>query len=382
MIPVSEPALGPQELENVVECVKTGWISSAGKYIEQFESAWAEACGVKHGVAVSNGSTALDVAVRALEVGRDDEVIMPTFTIASCVSAVVNVGAVPVLIDSEPRTWGMDVTALEEAVTKRTRAIMVVHIYGHPVDMDPVLDLAGRHNLKVIEDAAEVHGARYLSGRNGASPTWRVCGGMSDIATFSFYANKLITTGEGGMVITSDNALARRARSLRNLCFGPPRRFLHDEFGFNYRMTNIQAAIGVAQVVRLESIVARKRAIAAIYSSRLASVNGLALPIEESWARHVYWVYGMVLDDSVPLDAAEFARKLAEKGIETRPFFLGMHEQPALHDLGHYAGSVGRFPVAERIARRGLYVPAGLTITDAEIHSVCDAIEEVLAIVR
>jgi perosamine synthetase len=379
MIAVSEPSIGAEELDNVLDCLKTGWISSAGKYIEQFESAWAGACGVTHGVAVSNGSTALDVAVRALQLGHGDEVILPTFTIASCLSAVVNVGAVPVLVDSEPRTWGMDVRALVTAVTERTRAIMVVHIYGHPVDMDPVNEIATRYGLKVIEDAAEVHGARYLSGRDGPSPRWRPCGSMSDIATFSFYANKLITTGEGGMVVTSDDALAQRARSLRNLCFGPPRRFLHKELGFNYRMTNIQAAIGVAQVPRLESIVTRKRAIAATYSSRLRGLKSLELPVEESWAHNVYWVYGMVLKETVPFDAAEFARRLAGRGVETRPFFLGMHEQPALHALGHYVGSLGRFPVAERIARRGIYVPAGLTIEDPQIHQVCDAIEEVLA---
>ena len=379
MIPVSEPCVGQQELANVVDCVKTGWISSAGKYIEQFEAAWSAACGVKHGVAVSNGSTALDVAVRALGIGPGDEVLMPTFTIASCLSAVVNVGAVPVLIDSEPRTWGMDVSALEAAVTARTRAIMVVHIYGHPVDMDPVLRLAGRLSLKVIEDAAEVHGARYLSGRDGTSPTWRLCGGMSDIATFSFYANKLITTGEGGMVVTSDSALASRARSIRNLCFAPPRRFLHKELGFNYRMTNIQAAIGVAQVPRLAEIVARKRGIAAAYTSRLKLVKELELPVEERWAHNVYWVYGVVLRDCVPFDAEEFARRLAARGVETRPFFLGMHEQPALHSLGRYRDSLGRFPVAERIARRGLYIPAGLTISDAQIELVCEAIEAVFA---
>lgn len=378
MISVSEPLIGSGEIENVLDCLRTGWISSAGKYIEQFEAAWAAVCGVGHGVAVSNGSTALDVAVRALGIGPGDEVLMPTFTIASCLSAIVNVGAVPVLVDSEPRTWGMDVSKLEAAVTDRTRAIMVVHIYGHPVDMDEVTRVAKRHRLRVIEDAAEVHGARYLSGRDGPSPSWRPCGGMSDIATFSFYANKLITTGEGGMVVTSDAAVAARARSLRNLCFGPPRRFLHKELGFNYRMTNIQAAIGVAQVPRLQSIVDRKREIAASYSTRLSSLKVLQLPIEESWAYNVYWIYGIVLADEVPFDAVEFARRLAEHDVETRPFFLGMHEQPALHVMGLYKDSLGQFPVAERIARRGLYVPAGLTLEDSQIHIVCDAIEKAI----
>ena len=377
MIPVNEPLLGDEELANVIECVKTGWISSSGAFIDQFETAWANACGVSHGIAVSNGSVALDIAVEALGLQPGDEVIMPSFTIISCAAAVVRVGAKPVLVDSEPRTWGMDVAAVEAAVTDRTRAIMPVHMYGHPVDMDPLIALTEKRGLAIIEDAAEVHGAEYLSKRGTPEAIWRRCGGMSDMATFSFFANKLITTGEGGMVITDNAALAQRLRGLRNLCFRPPRRFYHTELGHNFRMTNMQAAVGLPQVARLPAIVDRKRAIAARYTERLSRIPGLELPVEEPWAKNVYWIYGMVLADDVAMDAEAFAERLAALGVETRPFFLGMHEQPVFHDRGLFLDSGGAFPVTERIARRGLYVPSGLAITDDQIDQVCDAIERV-----
>jgi perosamine synthetase len=378
MIPVNEPLFGEEELANVTDCMKSGWVSSAGRYIEEFETSWAAACGVKFGVAVCNGTTALQIAVDALQLAPGDEVIMPSFTIISCAMPVVRAGLRPVFVDSEPRTGCMDVNQIAGVITPRTRAIMPVHMYGHPVDMDPIIELARKHDLKIIEDAAEVHGAEYLSGRHGPQPTWKRCGSMSDLATFSFYANKLITTGEGGMVVTDDPEIAQRLRSLRNLCFRPPRRFYHTELGYNFRITNLQAAIGVAQVKRLEQIVARKRAIAARYTQQLKKLEWLELPVEETWAKSVFWIYGLVLKDHVDFDAEEFARRLARLGVETRPYFLGMHEQPVLHDLGFCRDSFGRFPVTERLARRGLYVPAGMAITDAQIDAVCDAIGKCL----
>jgi perosamine synthetase len=251
-------------------------------------------------------------------------------------------------------------------------------MYGHPVDMDPLLALAKKHNLIVLEDAAEVHGAEYLSGRNSAAPVWKRCGGMGDLATFSFFANKLITTGEGGMVVTDNLQLAEKMRSLRNLCFRPSRRFYHTEMGHNYRFTNMQAAIGVAQVVRLDEIVARKREIAARYTARLSKIAEFQLPIEESWAKSVFWIYGIVLNDKLNYDAEEMARRLKAEGVDTRPYFLGMHEQPVFHDRGLFLDSQGKYPVAERWARRGFYVPAGLAITDAQIDRTCDALEKVV----
>jgi len=377
MIPVNEPLLGGRELEYVTECIETGWISSSGRFIGEFESGWATYCGRRHGVAVSNGSTALQVAVAALGLEPGDEVIMPTFTIVSCAAAVLAAGAVPVLVDSDPELWTMDVTQLESRLTSRTRAVMPVHIYGHPVDMDPVLEFVERHGLALIEDAAEAHGAEYLSGRDGPSPEWRRCGCFGELSCFSFYANKLVTTGEGGMVVTDDDELADRLRSLRNLCFQPGRRFYHESLGFNFRLTNVQAALGVAQLERIDEIVHRKREVATAYSERLADIASLQLPPEASWARSVYWMYGLVVDEATGLDAAGFAERLRELGVDTRPFFLGMHEQPALHDLGLLRDE--RHPVAERLARQGLYLPSGLAQTDEQVERVCAAVREVLA---
>jgi perosamine synthetase len=283
---------------------------------------------------------------------------------------------VPVLVDADPETWTMDIAQLESRVTARTRAVMPVHIYGHPVDMDSVRELARRHGLAVVEDAAEAHGAEYLSGRAGGEAKWRRCGGFGELSCFSFYANKLVTTGEGGMVLTDDDRLAERLRSLRNLCFRPDRRFYHEELGFNFRLTNIQAALGVAQLERMDAIVRRKREIAAVYAVGLAGVAGLRLPPEEPWARSVFWMYGVVLDEARGLDAAALAERLLERGVETRPFFLGMHEQPALQRLGLFRDE--RYPVAERLARQGLYLPSGVALTEEQVETVCVAVREAL----
>ncbi len=298
---------------------------------------------------------------------------MPTFTIVSCATAILAVDAVPVLVDADPVTWTMDVGQLESRVTPRTRAIMPVHIYGHPVDMDPLLELAERHGLVVLEDAAEAHGAEYRSGDG----EWRRCGSFGALSCFSFYANKLVTTGEGGMVVTDDDGLADRLRSLRNLGFHAARRFHHEELGFNFRLTNIQAALGVAQLERMDEIVERKRDIAALYTERLGRIEGLSLPPEEPWARSVFWMYGVVVGEATGLDATGLAERLHERGVETRPFFLGMHEQPALHRLGLFDGE--RYPVAERLARQGLYLPSGLALTDGQVETVCAAVRDALA---
>lgn len=376
MIPVNEPWLHDEDRDSLLECFSSGWISSAGPYLEQFESAWAAYCGVKHGIAVSNGTTALQVAVEAVGVGQGDEVIMPSFTIISCASAVVRAGGVPVLVDCDPVTFCMNTDEVAAKVTTRTKAIMVVHMYGHPVDMDPIVAVARRHGLKVIEDAAEVHGAEYLTSRGTGQGVWKRCGGLGDIATFSFFANKLITTGEGGMVVTNDDELAKRSRSLRNLCFQPSRRFLHYEHGYQFRMTSLQAAIGLRQVGRMDTIMARKRWAAARYTMALGSIKSLQLPAQLGYGRSVYWVYGIVLDDAVPFDAAGFAQRLAAAGVETRPFFLGMHEQPVFHRMGLFRDE--HHPVTERIARRGLYVPSGLALTQEQIDSVSAAVISVM----
>jgi len=383
MIPVNEPLIGEKELEYVTECLKTGWVSSAGRFINEFEEKWASYCGVKHGIAVSNGTAALQVALGSLDLKPGDEVIMPTFTIISCALAVIYNGAKPVLIDSEPRTWTMDINKIEEKITPRTKAIMPVHIYGHPCDMKPVWDLARKYNLKIVEDAAEAHGAEYRLESKDKNPlpfkgrdrVWRKCGGLGDLSCFSFYANKIITTGEGGMVLTDNDEYAERARSLRNLCFKRERRFLHTELGNNFRLTNLQAAIGLAQIERIDELVLKKRWIGELYTKRLRDIPGLTLPVEESWAKNVYWMYGVIVDESTGLDAEAFAKRLKEEGVDTRPFFLGMHEQPVFHEMGLFKGEC--HPVAERIARQGFYLPSGLTLKEKEIDQVCDAVKKI-----
>jgi len=396
MIPVNEPLIGEKEIEYVSECLRTGWISSAGRFIEEFEQKWAAYCGMKYGIAMSNGTTALQAAVGCIGLQPGDKVIMPTFTIISCAQAIIYNGGIPILVDSDPRTWCMDVVQVREKVEAeikkgdgKLKAIMPVHIYGHPVDMDPILELAEKYNLKIIEDAAEVHGAEYLTGRATANPQWKRCGGLGHISVFSFYANKLITTGEGGMVLTSDPAYAEKARSLRNLCFLPQRRFYHTELGHNFRLTNMQAAIGLGQMERMEEIITKKRWMGKAYTERLQGIPGLQLPVEEPWAKQVYWMYGIVLAESTGMDAIQFAQKLAKwgtdfksvpqgalSGVETRPFFLGMHEQPVFHNMVLFLNE--KHPVAERIARQGLCLPSGLTLTATQIDLVCDTVKSIL----
>lgn len=367
MIPVNQPLLDGREKELLAECIDSGWISSDGPFVAEFERRFAGYIGASHGIAVCNGTAALEVALFAAGVGEGDEVIMPSFTIISCALAALRLGAVPVLVDSEPETWGMDVAAIAGRITPKTKAIMPVHIYGHPVDMDPVLDLARDRGLVVVEDAAEVHGAEYKG---------RKCGTLGHVSAWSFYANKIITTGEGGMVLTSDAGMAERAASYRNLCFRPEQRFYHTELGYNFRMTNMQAAIGVAQMERVEEFVAIKRRLGEYYRNNLASVPGIRFQVEKPWAKSVYWMYCVELDESAGMDAATAMRELAARGIGTRPFFLGLHEQPALHDLGLFRGE--RYPVTERISRKGFYLPSGMTLTEGQIDEVVAAVREVV----
>ena len=368
MIPVAEPLITQEDIACVNQALASGWISSYGRFLEQFEKRWADICGMPFGIAVSNGTVALDVAVGLLRLQPGDEIIMPAFTIISPALAVVRAGGVPVLVDSDPVNWQMDVAQIEKKITPKTKAILVVHIYGHPADMDPVADLAARYGLTIIEDAAEVHGAEYKGVK---------CGGIGDISTFSFYANKLISTGEGGMVLVRDAAHAEHARSLRNLCFQKDRRFYHEALGYNFRMTNLQAALGCSQLERLEQIVMQKRAIAHGYNERLGDLTRIELPPEASWAKNVYWVYGLILGEEVPFDAAELSEHLRSRGVDTRPFFLGMHEQPVFRAMGLFAEE--RYPIAERLARRGLYIPSGLQLSEQQMDTVADAIREVLS---
>lgn len=376
LVPVNEPLLNGNEKKYLMECIDTGWISSEGPFVKQFEEQLAKRVGRKYGIAVANGSVALDAAVVALGIGPGDEVIMPTFTIISPAASVVRAGGVPVLVDSDPLTWNMDVGKLkikiedeiERKKNKKLKAIMVVHIYGLPVDMDPIIEIAKKYGLKIIEDAAEMHGQTYKG---------RPCGSFGDISTFSFYPNKHITTGEGGMIVTDDPELAEKCRSLRNLCFQPKKRFVHEELGWNFRMTNLQAALGLAQLERLDEFVTRKRRMGRRYTELLRNVEGIELPIEKTeYADNIYWVYGLVLKDEVPFDAEEAMRRLAQLGVGTRPFFWPMHEQPVFQKMGLFSGET--YPVAERIARRGFYVPSGMALTDEQMVRVAEAVREIM----
>ena len=373
---MSEPLLDGRELEYVTDCVRTGWISSAGPFIDRFEEAWAAYCDRRAGVAVSNGTVALEAAVRCLNLQPGDEVILPTFTIISCALAVFRGGATPVLVDADQDTWCVDVGKVEAALTARTRAIMPVHIYGHPVDMDPLIELADQHDLFLIEDAAEAHGGQYLRGWRGGTGTWHTCGSFGVVSCFSFYANKIISTGEGGMVLTDDPTLADRLRSIRNLYFEPERRFYHAELGCNFRLTNLQAAVGLAQLETVEERLEHKRWMGKAYQERLGRISGLSLQTIRPWARPVYWMFGIVVDEQVGKTAAEVSDHLASRGVMTRPFFRGMHEQPALHRMGLFVDE--RYPVAERLSRHGLYLPSGPTLTHTQLEQVCDAVASAL----
>ncbi len=365
MIPVNVPLLSGNEKKYLSECIDSGWVSSEGPFVKRFEDMFAGYLGVKHGVAVCNGTAALEVAMAAIDLQPGDEVILPTFTIISCAWAILRRGGLPVLVDVDRDTWCMDVNQVKDRVTSRTRALMPVHMYGHPVDMDPLLELAEKHGLYVIEDAAEVHGAEYKG---------RKCGAMGHINCFSFYANKIITTGEGGMVVTNNEKLAARAKLHRNLCFRDGKRFHHEELGGNFRMTNLQAAVGVAQVERIDEFVEIKRKNGAEYTKRLSDIDWLQLPVERSWAKNVYWMYGILVDEERGLSGERMAEALKTRGIGTRPFFAGMHEQPVFRKMGLFRGE--RYPVAEWLARHGLYLPSGLALTSEQMTRVVKAVRD------
>ena len=357
-IPVNEPVIGEREKELVMECLNTGWISSEGPFVSQFEEAFSHRVGRQHGIACANGSAALDIAVAALKLGPGDEVILPTFTIISCAAAIVRAGATPVVVDADPDTWNMVTEQVAAAITPRTAAIMVVHIYGLPVDIDPILELASRHGLAVIEDAAELIGGTYKG---------KPCGSFGTISTFSFYPNKHITTGEGGMVVTNDPALAARCRSLRNLCFQAKQRFVHEEIGWNYRLTNLQAALGIAQLERLDAALVRKREIGMLYHSLLSKCEPLQLPLDSTlYAANHYWVFGVVLADYYKATASTICARLAADRIGTRPFFFPIHRQPVFASISSFSCVV--HPVADRLSSQGFYLPSGLGTTNDQIN--------------
>jgi perosamine synthetase len=363
MIPVFAPWLSENVRRYVLDCVDSGWISSLGQYVGRFEHDFATFCEARHAVATSNGTTALHLCLATLGIGPGDEVLVPDLTFVSTANVVRYTGATPVLVDSEPRTWGMDAADARRKLTARTRAIIPVHLYGHPVDMDPLLAMAAEHRLDIVEDAAEAHGARYKGQRVGA---------LGRIGAFSFYGNKIITTGEGGMVVTNDPALAERAAFLRDHAMDPRRRYFHPEIGFNYRMTNIQAAIGCAQLEQVDAILARRKAIAAAYETGLAGILGLTRPPAEPWAESVYWMYSVLIEPAFGSSREAVIAGLRARGVDSRPFFVPLHELPPYHlDTP--------FPVATSLGARGINLPSGTGLILEEINTVCGALRALSA---
>lgn len=358
-LPVAEPSLGDKELQYVSECVLTGWISSAGKYVTRFEEAIANFCEAKYSIATSSGTTALHLALLALDIGPDDEVIVPSLTFIATANAVTYTGAKPVFVDSEPETWNINPSKIEEAITSHTKAIIPVHLYGHPADMDPILEIASQHGLAVIEDAAEAHGARYKD---------RCVGSIGDIGIFSFYGNKIVTTGEGGMIVTDKSDLAEKMRILRDHGMSKKQRYWHTSIGYNYRLTNLQAAIGVAQMEKVDNILKSKRRIAQMYNDGLRDVPGICLPPEASWASSVCWLYSILIENQeFGAVRSEVIDRLQDNGIETRPLFTPVHIQP-IYNTGQ------SLPVAEHISAVGLSLPSAIGLRDKDIHYVIDTV--------
>lgn len=361
-IPVNQPDLSSKAREYVLDAVESGWISSAGPYIKKFEDAYASWLGIKHAVTVVNGTAALHLSLAALDIGPGDEVIMPDLTIISCPLAAIYCGAKPVFVDVDPKTFTIDPQKIESKITKRTKAIMPVHLYGHPADMDPIMTIAKKHDLFVVEDAAEAHGARYRG---------KLVGGIGDIGCFSLYANKVVTSGEGGMVVTNNKKLADRMRLLKDLAHSPKKRFYHEHVGFNYRMTNLTAAVGLAQLESVDIYIAKKKWMANMYAKYLKDVPYITLPSEMPWAESVYWMYAITLTPDAPMTKDELRGKLLNQGVDTRDFFYPLHNQPIIKQRGS-------FPVSTRASKRGFYLPSGLAITKEQIKRVSYVLNDIV----
>ncbi len=361
-IPVANPSFIGNEKKYVEDCMESGWISSAGKYVELFEKKFAEFCNAKHAVACCNGTVALHLALLALGVRAGDEVIVPTLTFVATANSVVHCGAKPVFVDSEPQTWNLDPALVEAKITDRTKGIIAVHLYGHPAKIGELREIARRHKLFLLEDAAEAHGAKYLG---------QTVGALGDAAAFSFYANKIIATGEGGMVVTNDDATAEKARLLRGQGVDPNRRYWHTIVGYNYRMMNLPAAIGLAQLEKIDEQLAARARIAKLYSERLENVAGLKLHDEQVWARHVYWMFNVILDQDFWQSRDVVMEKMLAEGIETRPVFYAAHSLPPYRDLQPNES----FPVAENLSRSGISLPTWTGLTEADIEKVCRVLQ-------
>lgn len=357
-IPISSPSIGPKETEYVMDCMTTTWVSSVGKYIDRFEEAFAKVAGAKHAVACSNGTTALHLALLALGVKPGDEVLVPTLTFIACANSVVYCGATPVLVDIDPEIWSIDPAQIEALITPKTRGILAVHLRGHPADMNALMTIARNHGLFVLEDAAQAHGAEVNGKRVGS---------IGDIATFSFFGNKMITTGEGGMVTTNDDKMADYMRLLKNQGMTKEHRYWHPVIGYNYRMTNIQAAIGLAQTERIADLAAGHQRVSAWYREGLANAEGIVWQKQRPWAKHVWWQFVVLLDEKFAPDRDAVLAKLQAAGVDARRLYYPTHQLPP------YQASVGdrKFPVADYNAARGICLPTWSGLKEEDVKYVC-----------
>lgn len=365
IVPVNESVISKEAKKNVAKSLRAGWLSSAGPFVKQFEENFASYFGVKHAITVTNGGAALHVALLTLGVSRGDEVIVPAFTMAAPWFAVMYTGATPVFVDCELETFNIDPKKIEEKITPKTKAIIPVHIYGHTCEMNAILDIAKKHNLSVIEDAAEAHGGEYKN---------KLCGTMGDLGCFSFYANKIISTGEGGMLITDNDEWAEHARQFKTYSFSKAKRFIHDEIGYNYRLGNLQAAVGCGELGNLKKYIEIKQRMAKSYEKGLADVAGLRLPVTKPGVKNIYWMYAVLVDEKkFGMGRDALRTKLKEKGIDTRDFFYPPEEQPVLKNI------IGqeKFPNAVYAGQNGLYLPSGLAITEKQLDYVVGVIRAI-----
>ena len=366
IVPVNEPQLLGNEKKYLLRCINDGFVSSAGSFVEKFEKKFAKKVNRKFAISVVNGTAALQLAFESLNLKKGDEVILPSFTIISCILPVIRCGAKPVLVDSDPVTWNMNVNQVKEKITSKTKAIIAPHIYGLPIDMDPLLKIAKKNNLKIIEDAAEVLGLKYKN---------RTCGSFGDVSTFSFYANKHITTGEGGMIVTNDKKIAEKCKSLRNICFNSKRRFMHHDLGWNYRFTNLQSAIGLAQLEKLNKFINKKRRIGKFYNNGLSKIKSLNVPLDKTkYAKNIYWVYGILLKKNSNISLETLMKKLKDSGIETRNFFWPLHKQPVFKKMGLFKKV--KLPISEYLAKNGLYLPTGMSLTLSQQKFVINKVKK------
>jgi len=364
VIPVCAPMLAGNELKYVSEAVASGWISSSGKYVQEFESAFAAYCGAKYAVSVCNGTVALHLMLVAAGIGKGDEVIIPNFTMISTAFAVCYTGAMPVFVDAEPKTWNIDVSKIEEKITVKTKAIMAVHIFGNPCDMGSIHEIAKKHNLLVLDDSAEAHGAEYKSVKTGK---------LADITSFSFFANKNLTTGEGGMALTDNEDFYNKLKYFKNVCFplNAPRIYEHNDIGFNYRMSNLHAALGLAQVEKADFYRDCRIRNAKLYKEKLSKIKGIEFQQDAPYSLNVHWMNAILVPNRDEIIAG-----LKDNGVETRLLFTGMHKQKALLDYG--CDCSGGYSVTERLTEHGLYLPSGSNLREDEIEFVCMKVAEAI----